>query len=98
MSADVVPGVGNGFLPNNGEDAVPLASFSVLLDIDATRRKNKHLLSSCESLLGIIPGHFVCQDGVESNQAEETRVMVQGLQPKSPALKAGVKIGKITIF
>lgn len=50
----------------------------------------------CEQLLGIIPGHFPSTGSKESDTRYHDRVMVHGLLPRSAALKAGIKIGKLS--
>ena len=54
--------------------------------------------SSCEILLGIVPGHFSSKKNSHSdmsyNDSVDNRIMVQCLLPGSPAMKNEVKIGE----
>lgn len=53
--------------------------------------------SECERLFGIIPGYFHSGGSRDDADSAEKRIAVQGLLPHGAALKAGVKIGSITL-
>ncbi|XP_014667354.1 PREDICTED: protein inturned-like, partial [Priapulus caudatus] len=71
--------------------------IEVYLDVDPTRRNYGRRASRCETLFGIIPGHFSEKDsnGLSNRDSvDDLRIMVQGLLPSGEAERSGnVKLG-----
>ena len=65
----------------------------VTLFVDPARHNFGRRATLCESLFGIVPGHFNARHN-DSSQTDR-RIMVQGLLPGGEAIKHGIKIGKV---
>ena len=81
----------------------------VKLFVDPNRHNYGRRATLCETLFGIIPGHFSSKPYVDSSHGgdfrnggvpnRDTRIMVHGLTPEGEAIKTGeIKIGKTHTF
>jgi len=72
----------------------------VMVFVDPNRNNFGRRATQCESLLGIIPGHFntPSQEMGDVRYNKDKRIMVQGLLPGGEAVRAAVKIGQDFIF
>lgn len=87
-------------IPQNGHS--PSVTFNdeptgmikeVRLFVDPSRNNYGRQASLCESLFGIVPGHFSSKP-VVNGAAKDNRIMVQALLPGNEAIKSGdIKIG-----
>ena len=67
----------------------------VRLFADPSRNNYGRRASMCESLFGIVPGHFSSKPAV-NGAAKDNRIMVQALLPGNEAIKSGdIKIGNL---
>ena len=64
----------------------------VTLLVDPSRHNYGRRATLCESLFGIVPGHFNARH-CEGPHLDK-RIMVQGLLPGGEAIRCGIKIGK----
>ena len=72
----------------------------VTVFVDPNKNNFGRRATQCESLLGIIPGHFntPSQEIGDLRYNKDKRIMVQGLLPGGEAVRAAVKIGQILLF
>lgn len=80
------------------QDSLPGVVKEITLIVEPARRNYGRRATLCETVLGIIPGHFNSSqnDSLQNGgPVKDSRIMVQGLVPEGEALKSGqVKIGR----
>ncbi len=71
----------------------------VWLFVDPGRHNYGRRATLCETLFGVVPGHFNAKASALNGASRDSRIMVQGLLPGGEALKSNqVKIGECPVI